>query len=632
MRSLLVSTTVALLLSHTVSAQTVPTGFVIDPVIPSGLNAPLDFCFLPDGRCLIANRAGAVSVYAGGSPVTVGTVPSVESGGERGLLIIAADPNFPTNGQIYVYYSSSLDAFMHLDRFTCTGDLANPSSTNLTFLATSRRVILAAIPDNAFNHNGGSVRFGPDGRLYQTIGDDASSCTAQTTNSSLGCLLRMDVSGLAAGGSTTAPTFTSLDPGDNPLSANLDISQLVIAHGLRNPVRMEIDMVTGSIYIGDVGQNAVEEYSEYVYPTTGPLPLVNFGWPWREGNQAYSTCSGTQPPGLVAPIAAVSQSLGWFSVFGGARYRNQGGQYDFGPAYEGNAFYYDFFAGDLRRLVNTGTWGPAPPVAGQPNPTNWGTGFTAVGALRVGPDGGLWFAKNTSTSPSSGGTVNRIRPLGPTNSVTAISGGGQVGPAGEAFPSPLVARVLNPQGQPLPGGTINFNVSGPATLAPGNPVIADGNGYAQVNATATAIGGAITVTASTPGSQTNGTFALFARKINATPAGTLLVVTVNNTTTAVPANVPYVVMVSFPGGTPLPTVLGNICTNPLYGLTVVLEDGIGIFGFVSFSGTGGMGTPNLTKLYPLPPGLLTGFLMSFQAVGFDPVTGWFRTNCEQRQF
>src|SRR5688572_6643147 len=116
MRFALLSTTLALLLPHAV-AQTVPTGFVIDTVIPSGLSAPLDFCFLPDGRVLIANRAGAVSVYAGGSAVTVGTVPSVESGGERGLLSICADPSFPTNGYIYVYYSSTADAFMHLDRF-----------------------------------------------------------------------------------------------------------------------------------------------------------------------------------------------------------------------------------------------------------------------------------------------------------------------------------------------------------------------------------------------------------------------------------------------------------------------------------------------------------------------------------
>ncbi|HEX6813682.1 MAG TPA: PQQ-dependent sugar dehydrogenase [Planctomycetota bacterium] len=620
------------------SAQTVPTGFVVDTVVPSGLNAPLDFCFLPDGRVLIANRAGVVSVYAGGSAVTVGTVPSVESGGERGLLSICSDPSFPSNGYIYVYYSSTADSFMHLDRFTCTGDLANPSSTNLTFAASSRRVILGAIPDNAFNHNGGSCRFGPDGKLYQSIGDDAGACNAQSNTSSLGCLMRMDVSTLPAGGSTTAPTFSSLDPGDNPLSSATDISQLLIAIGLRNPVRMEIDMATGSLYIGDVGQNAVEEYSEYVYPTSGPLQLVNFGWPWREGNQAYSTCGGTMPAGLVPPIAQVLQSgSGWVSVFGGARYRNQSGPYDFGPAYEGNAFYYDWFAGELRRLVNSGgTWSAAPSVPGQPSATNWGVGFSGVGALRQGPDGGLWFCHNTSTAPSSGGTLKRIRPLGPTNSVQAISGGGQVVPAGlEAFPAPLVARVLNPQGNPLPGGSVNFSVTGPATLSTTNPVIADSNGYAQTNATTTNFGGAITVTASTPGSQTNGTFSLFSRKITATAAGSppnLLVLSITNTTTAVPPNVPYVMMVSFPGGTPLPTAVGNLCTNPLYALTVVLEDGIGIFNFVSFSGTGGTGNPSMTKLYPLPPGLLTGFLMSFQAVGFDPVTGWFRTNCEQRQF
>ena len=150
-------------------------------------------------------------------------------------------------------------------------------------LTSSRRVVLASTPDNAFNHNGGSLRFGPDGMLYSSMGDDAQGCPAQTTTASLGCILRLNVSGLPAGGSTTAPTYSSLDPGNNPLSANTDFSQLVIAHGLRNPVRFEIDGATGNLYIGDVGQNAVEEYDEYVYATSGPLTLVNYGWPWQIG-------------------------------------------------------------------------------------------------------------------------------------------------------------------------------------------------------------------------------------------------------------------------------------------------------------------------------------------------------------
>ncbi len=632
-RSVPLTLAAAGLLAAATVAQSVPSGFVVDTLLSTGLQAPHDFCFLPDGRILIANRGGAVQVYAGGSAVTVGTVPSVEVGSERGLLSIEADPGFATNGHIYVWYASTGDSFLHLDRFTCTGDLANPTSTNLSFVSSSRRVVLGAMPDNAFNHNGGSARFGPDGMLYLSVGDDASSCTAQSTTSSAGCVLRMDVGALPAGGSTTAPSFASLDPGSNPLSANTDISQLVIAHGLRNPYRMEIDPLTGSLYIGDVGQNAVEEYSEYVYPSAGSLPLVNFGWPWREGNNSYSTCSGGLPPGLVAPIAAVSQSGGWGSVMGGPRYRNQNGAHDFGPAYEGNAFFLDYFAGQVRRLVQTGTtWGAAPSVPGQPNANDWATGFVAVTALRQGPDGALYFTQHPGTYATSGGFLKRLRPQGPVNSVVAVSGAGQIGPAQEAFPQPIVARVLNPQGQPLPGGTINFTISGAAVLSTTNPVVADGNGLASTTVTATNGGGAITVTASTPNSTTNATFGLFARNLVVAGTNTFVVVTVTNSTTAVPATVPYIVMVSLPGAPVWNSPLGPICTDPSSPLTIVIEDGTGIFGNVSLSGTGGLGTPSLTKIYNLAPGLLNGLLLRFQAIGFDPVTGIFRTDCESRQF
>jgi glucose/arabinose dehydrogenase len=627
-----VSLVAALVACGTAAAQSVPTGFVVDTVISSGLQACHDFCFLPDGRVLLANRGGLVQIWVAGTPVAVGTVPNVETGQEKGLLGIVADPNFATNGYIYVWYSSTADSFMHLDRFTCTGDLANPASTLVSFASSSRRVVLGAVPDNAFNHNGGSPRFGPDGMLYQSIGDDANACQAQSLTSQLGCVVRLNVNALPAGGSTTAPTFSSLDPGDNPLSANADFSQLVIAHGLRNPVRMEIDQATGNLYIGDVGQNAVEEYSEYVY-NAGALQLRNFGWPWREGNNSYSTCGGSMPA-VVAPIATVNQGTGWLSAMGGPRYRNQtGGAYNFGANYEGNAFFLDYFAGQVRRLVNTaGVWGPAPSVPGQPDATNWSTGWVGAVSMKQGPDGGIWVSHHPGTYPSTGGTLKRIRPLGPTNSVVAISGGGQVTVVSEAFAQPIVARVLDTNSNPLPGGTVNFAVTGGALLSTVNPVIADANGYAQTTATATAAGGAITVTASTPGSQTNGAFSLFARRLTITPAGTLLVASINNTTTAVPPNVPYILMLSFPGSPVLPTILGPICTDPSYALTVVIEDGVGMFGGLSYSGSGSIGNPTKSWVYTVPAGLLTGFQIRFQAIGFDGVTGWFRTNCETKQF
>jgi len=255
-----------------------------------------------------------------------------------------------------------------------------------------------------------------------------------------------------------------------------------------------------------------------------------------------------------------------------------------------------------------------------------------VTGLRQGPDGAMWFVQHSTTYGTSGGSLRRIRSLGPTNSVVAISGGGQQGVALEPYSVPLVARVLDTSGNPLPGGTVNFSVSGGATLTTTNPVIADGSGFAQTTAIATSNGGAATVTASTPNSQTSGAFSLFARRLGITPAGNVVVVTFTNSTTAVPAQVPTVVFASFAGGPTLPTILGPICTDPSYGLTFVLEDGVGAFGGVSFSGSGGIGAPGKTWVYTIPAGLLAGQLMKFQLIGFDPVTGWFRTNCETRQF
>ena len=181
----------------------------------------------------------------------------------------------------------------------------------------------------------------------------------------------------------TLPSFATLDPGTNPLSANNDFSQLVIAYGLRNPFRMEIDPWTGSLYIGDVGENTEEEYSEYVYPA-GALPLVNFGWPWREGPIAGpGGCGGSTPAGLTEPLASVSHSASWQAIMGGARYRNQGGVSDFGPAYAESAFFLDYAFGELRRLEHAGTWGPSPAVPGQPSSTNGCTGFKRSTSRRL---------------------------------------------------------------------------------------------------------------------------------------------------------------------------------------------------------------------------------------------------------
>ena len=390
------------------AAQSVPTGFQVDVIISAGLPQPLDFLFLPDGRVLIANRAGELQIYAGGTLASVGTIPSVITGGESGLLSIEIDPGFAQSGYVYAFYSSSVDAYRHLDRFELVGDLSDPTSTNLTLSLPSRRVILDAIPDNTPFHNGGTTRIGPDGMLYLSLGDDSWECDAQSTTSARGCLVRMDVSNLPAGGAQTAPAFASLDPGDNPLSANADFSQLIIANGLRNPFRFTIDALTGNLYIGDVGSATAEEVNEYAY-ASGSLPLRNYGWPWTEGNGPHgNSCGGSAPSGMQAPIASRLQTAGWASLIQGPRYRNQGGPFDFGPSYEGSVFFADYWRGWIQRVEYTTAWAAAPPVAGHPSPQNWADTAHRITAMRQGPDGAVYWTQGPLGA--GGGTLRRVRP------------------------------------------------------------------------------------------------------------------------------------------------------------------------------------------------------------------------------
>ena len=609
------------------TAQAVPDGFVVETVVASGLDHPTDFCFLPDGRCLIANRSGLLSLAVGPSTpvVGIGTIQVVnEWFSPTGTPSIAADPGFAQNGYIYVLHG--LPGRVELDRYTCTGALANPTSTTLQLQPTSRHVLLDSIPDSFGVSTCSSVRFGPDGMLYVATDDDASGCGAQQLLARHGCLLRLDVSQRPPGGNLNAPPYSALDPGNNPFSANTDFSQLVLGIGLRAPSRLEIDPLTGNLYVGDVAYLLAHEVSEYVMPTTGPLPFVNFGWPWFEGAVPASGCGGPTPAGLHVPIFQWPASgLASFTV-SGPRYRNQQGPYSFGVAYEGDVFYADHTTGEIRRLVQNGTWQPAPPVAGQPTPQAWATGFQGLISVRLGPDGALWILQQQLVQS---GLLRRIRT--PGTMVWPISGDGQRVPAGEQFPQPLVVRVFDALGNVVPGAPVNFTLQGGGSLSTTNPVLADAVGFAQTTVTST-FGGAVTVTATALDSVPTPPFRLFGRRLSTSLAGNLFFVQIDNETAAMPPFVPYIVMLAFPGSPTLLTPIGPLCVDPTYALAVVFEDGVGTFGGISVSGTGALGMPGLYKQYTLPPGLLTGQFLRFQAVGVDSVSGWFRTNCAMRQF
>ena len=106
-----------------------------------------------------------------------------------------------------------------------------------------------------------------------------------------------------------------------------------------------------------------------------------------------------------------------------------------------------------RRITHNGIqWMPAAPVAGQPTSVSWGTGFSAIAALRQGPDGAVYFARHAFPGSSVGGSIERIRPLGPVPEVVLIAGDGQYAAAGNAFAQPIEVEVRDATGVPIPGG------------------------------------------------------------------------------------------------------------------------------------------------------------------------------------
>ncbi len=597
-------------------AQSVPPGFIVETLVSSGLNAPHGFFFLPDGRPVIFERAGGVKLFVNGSLSTIGTVPQVETGSERGLLAMVADPAFATNGYIYAWAARTGSAFMWLMRFTCTGDLNNPTSSNLTFSSTSLFTVFNGAPDNAFNHNGGSLAFGNDGKLIVSMGDDANSCTARSENSAQGVLLRLDVSGLPAGPGTA--TIAQIDPGDNPSSGSGSVSALVMAKGLRNPWRFTYDAVGGNIYLADVGQNAREEFDEVVYPPA--TTIQDFGWPLFEGIASFSSCPGGPFPNLIAPTFDVTHGQGWLACITGPRYRNQGGPLDFGPTYEGQWFYTDYFSGQIRRAEFNGTsWVNPAPVPGQASSTNWGTGFTAISQFDMGPDGAMYFTQHAGTYSTSGGSFKRIRPLGPVDVVTVTSGDGQVGVRGKAFKLPVVFQVDDGNGNPLVNTAVTLTSTN-ATLSVGPQVMTDAMG--QVSVTVTPLGqGSVSVSASTANFGA-ATATLFARGLNVIhisgSVNDTLVVQMTNTTNGT-APVPVLFGMTTPPGPTIPTIYGDLGIDLItLQNTIIIEDGGGLYGGVSNSPGGPFGNPSKTAIYTFPAGSAAGLTVNFQAIWYDP--------------
>ncbi len=320
--------------------------------IVTGLNYPTYVTHAPGdtSRLFVLEKRGVIRIIDLATNTLLATNflnidPIVQGGAsvndEQGLLGLAFHPDYATNGFFFVYYTATAGSGdTVIARYKVSSDPNVADSTSGLTIMTF---------DQPFsNHNGGWIDFGPDGALYIATGDGGSANDpgnrAQTiTNQKLGKMLRIipDIV------DSTPPHYTV--PATNPF-VGITGDDEILHYGLRNPWRCSFDRATGDLYIGDVGQNAVEEIS---FAPAGAVGR-NYGWRCTEGTTCTGltgcVCNGST---LTPPIRTHTHSSGTnggFCITGGYVYR--GCAY---PALDGTYFYADFSTNNVWSFRYDGT-------------------------------------------------------------------------------------------------------------------------------------------------------------------------------------------------------------------------------------------------------------------------------------
>lgn len=308
--------------------------------VATGLDFPLYLTTAPgdNSRLFIVEKGGLIKIIKNGTLLKTPFLdirPLVSTGSEQGLLGLAFDPKYATNGRFYVSYTDTAGD-SRIVRYLV--------SENPDVAQTDPDRVLLTIDQPFGNHNGGNIVFGPDGYLYIGMGDGGSGNdpegNGQDLTDLLGSLLRIDVS----------PQEDYTVPGDNPFLGHPSARPELWDFGLRNPWRFSFDRQTGDLYIADVGQNAREEIN--VAPAAqGSGRGLNYGWNIMEG----TICTpGVNPDcnktGLTLPVLDYDRSGGACSVIGGYVYRGSAIP-EIIPEIWGTYFYGDYCAGWVKSFV-----------------------------------------------------------------------------------------------------------------------------------------------------------------------------------------------------------------------------------------------------------------------------------------
>ena len=336
--------------------------------------------FTPDGRLVIAARAGNLRIYKNGAlqPNAALTIAFSKlcTNEERGLLGLAVDPSFASNHYIYLYYtfnkfgdcatSGPNTPVNRVSRFTLSdNDVADPAS---------ELVLIDNIPSPTGMHNAGDVQFGKDGNLYVTVGDGScdfrgdSGCgplndAAQDLSALTGKVLRVTSTGGIPAGNPFQGAGTQRCNNDGAASPPTKCRE-IFAFGLRNPWRLAFDQnaPTTSFYINDVG---LSKWEEIDIGANG----ADYGWNLREGactTDSYTFCP-PPPAGVTNPIYSYPHTSGCASIIGGVFApfgkwtRDLDGAYLFG----------DLVCGKLFKLTPTGGGSYTTSEFATPIGTNW---------------------------------------------------------------------------------------------------------------------------------------------------------------------------------------------------------------------------------------------------------------------
>ena len=289
-------------------------------------------------RLFVIEQAGVIKVFNNAQNVSISSVfldisSRVLYGGEQGLLGLAFHPNYSQNGYFYVDYVADNPRRTVIARFSVTANDANVADSN-------RQQVILEISQPFSNHKGGQLAFGPDGYLYIGVGDGGSegdpNGNGQNLSTLLGKILRIDVNTQSNGRNYGIPS-------DNPFAGNTaGYREEIYAYGFRNPWRFSFDSATGALWVGDVGQDRVEE-----------IDLVekgkNYGWNTMEGTLCYNPPSGCNQTGLTLPIWNYTHDLG-NAVIGGYIFHGKAL-----PSLLGAYVYGDYGSGRIWALRYNGT-------------------------------------------------------------------------------------------------------------------------------------------------------------------------------------------------------------------------------------------------------------------------------------